>query len=247
MRHLILLLLTAATLRADALSDLREALQRLDAPQPLAGTIEFSFTDSGGEAKKPEVREGRATAGVALDANGLHITWAPEQLAAAAREANENVGQPKQPAPTREAMSRLSATQVHDYLAASRDLARSLACAKLLEEKADHWNGQPARLLTFKLEPPLSAEDRKGIKEIDGTARVWIAADGTPLAAESSLRLKGRVMVMIGFEHTEKEQFTFARRDNHLVVTDHVRETQDDGGGQHARSKTTVALRLAAS
>ena len=49
------------------------------------------------------------------------------------------------------------------------------------------------------------------IKEISGTARVWIATDGTPLAAESALSLKGRAMLVISFEHKEQERFTFAR------------------------------------
>ena len=144
-------------------------------------------------------------------------------------------------------MSRLNAAEVHDYLAAGSELARRLASAKLLGEKQEPWNGQPARVLTFKLEPPLSDEDRKVIKEIEGSARLWLAADGTPLAAENSLRLRGRALVVIGFEHLEKEQFTFARLGNRLVVTSHQRETADDGGGQHSRSKINVTLRPARS
>jgi hypothetical protein len=245
MRYSLLLLLTALSVRADALSDLQETLKRLTGTDSVAGTIEFAFADSSGDEKKPNNAEGRATASVALDANGLRIAWTPEQLASAVREANEGSGKPKQPSPTRDAISRLNAIEVFDYLDAGSELSRRLASAKLLGEKTDTWHGQPARLLTFKLEPPLSDEDKKVIKEIDGIARVWLGADGTPLAAESSLRLKGRVMVVIGFEHSQKEQFTFARSGNRLVVTSHQRETADDGGGQHTRSKVNVTLRLA--
>ena len=44
-------------------------------------------------------------------------------------------------------------------------------------------------------------EDRKVIKELDATAKVWLGTDGLPFAAESSVRLKGRALVVIGFEH----------------------------------------------
>lgn len=247
MRFLLGLLLTATSLRADAFADLRTTLQQLVGADPLSGTVELAFADKSGDAKKPKLEEGRATAAIALGADGLRITWAPEQLAAARQEAEAGTGKPKQPTPTREAMSRLDAVKLQDYLDAGAELLRRLACAKLLSEKEDRWQDQPARLLTFTLEPPLSEEDKKVVKEIDGTARVWLAADGTPLAAESSLRLKGRVVMVIGFEHSQKEQFTFARTGNRLVVTSHQLETIDDGGGQHAQSETNVTIRLAGS
>ncbi|HLP00430.1 MAG TPA: hypothetical protein VK163_00290 [Opitutaceae bacterium] len=250
MRHVLLLLLASLTTlsaRADALADFRTALQNLAGTEPVTGTLEFVFSDSSGDQKKPNTQEGRASATVSLGAEGLRIAWAPEQLASAVREANDASGKPKQPAPTRDAMSRLNAIEIYDYLEAGGELSRRLASAKLLGEKQETWNGQAARVLTFKLEPPLSDEDRKVIKEIDGSARLWIADDGTPLAAESSLRLKGRALVVIGFEHSQKEQFTFARLGDRLVVTSHQRETADDGGGQHTRSKINVTLRPAQS
>ena len=245
-RYTILLLLSAAALRADPLADLRERLRQFPGKTPVAAAVEFAFTDTSGDDKKPVTVEGRTTATVALDDSGLRIAWGPEQLAAAVREQAAAAGRPDQPAPTQLAMTRLSAPQVHDYFGAADGLLRQLATAKLLGLEETRWRDQPARLLTLKLEPPLSDEDRKMIKELDATAKVWLGADGTPLAAESSLRLKGRVMVVIGFEHTEKEQFTFARVGDRLVVTTHGRETADKGGGQNARSRTTATLRLAA-
>ena len=247
MRLFLVLILSTTMLRADTLSDLKETLQRFDNSEPVSATVEFAFSDRSGDEKKPQIREGRATAMSEIGSDGLRVLWSAEQLAAAAKEAEAASGKPETPAPTREAMSRLSAADIQDYLSAGGGLARRLAIAKLLGEKAESWNGQNARVLSFELEPPLSAEDRKMIKEISGTARVWIAADGTPLAAESALSLKGRAMLVIGFQHSEQEKFTFARVGNRLVVTSHHRETSDEGGGQHTNSKTDVTLRLAGS
>lgn len=244
MRLALLLLLTATSLRANALADLQGTLQRLPGHAPVAATIEFAFTDSTGEEKKPATTEGRAVAAVEQNDEGLRIRWSPEQLAAAKREQAEGAGKPNPPAPTLQAMGRLGAPQIHDYLNASSGLLHRLETATLLGEQAVEWNKQPARLLTFKIEPPLSDEDKKVIKEIEATAKVWIAADGSPLAAESALRLKGRVMMVIGFEHTEKEQFTFACVGDRLVVTAHERETADKGGGQHARAQSTAKLQI---
>ena len=247
MRLFLVLILSTTMLRADTLSDLKETLRRFDSSAPVSATVEFAFSDRSGDEKKPQIREGRATAISQIGSDGLHVIWSTEQLAAAAKEAEAASGEPETPAPTREAMSRLSAAEIQDYLSAGGGLARHLAIAKLLGEKAESWNGQNARVLSFELEPPLSAEDRKMIKEINGTAHVWIAEDGTPLAAESALSLKGRAMLVISFQHSEQERFTFARIGNRLVVTSHHRETSDDGGGQHTQSKTDVTLRLAGS
>ena len=239
----LLFLLGAASLHADSLSTLKESL-RLTGDDPVAATVEFSFADTTGDEKKPVTTTGRANATVSLDAEGLRIGWSPDQLAAAVREQKESAGKAGHPEPTRQAMARLGATQVYDYLDAGAELLRQLETATLVGEQEERWHEQPARRLTLKLEPPLSDEDRKVIKEIDATARVWVALDGTPLAAESTLRLKGRVMVLIGFEHSEQEQFTFARAGDRLVVTSHQRETADNGGGQHQRTKTTATLQL---
>ena len=245
MRIALLLLLTATSLRADALSDLKEALLHLTGQDPVSASIDFAFTDTSGDEKKPVTNEGRATATVSLGSAGLQIVWSPEQLAAALREQKEGAGKRHAPAPTRQAMGRLSATQIYDYLDASAGVLGRLETATLVSEHEERWQDQPARLLTLKLEPPLSDEDRKVIKQIDATARIWVGTDGTPLAAESTLKLKGRAMLVIGFDHSEQEQFTFARAGDRLVIVSHRRETADNGGGQHHSSKTKATLVLA--
>lgn len=244
MRFALLLLLTTTSLRADALTSLKETLQRLPANAPVAASVDFTFADSGGDQKKPVTTAGHAVAAVALGAEGLRITWSPEQLAAAASELASGVGKADHPSPTRQAMARLDATVLHDYLNAGSELLRHLETAQLVSEKDERWYDRPAHVLTLQIEPKLSAEDRKVIKEITATASVWVDADGLPLAVENTLQLKGRVMVVVGFDHSEKEQFTFARASDRLVVTSHHRETADNGGGQHAKSKTTCTLRL---
>lgn len=245
MRIALLLLLTASSLRADSLSVLRDSL-RLTGDDPVSAAIDFSFADTNGDEKKPTTVEGRAIATVCLGAAGLSVVWSPEQLVAAVREQREGTGKAHHPEPTRQAMSRLGATQIYDYLNASDGLLQRLETATLQSEKEESWQGQPARLLTLKLAPPLSEEDRKMIKQIEATAKIWIALDGTPLAAESALRLKGRAMVVISFEHSETEYYSFARAGDRLVITSHQRETADHGGGQHHKSKTTATLQLAA-
>lgn len=244
MRLALLLLLTTTSLRADALTALKDALRQLPANAPVAATVDSTFADSGGDEKKPVTTDGHAVAAVAIGADGLRIVWSPEQLAAAASELAAGAGKADHPAPTRQAMARLNATALHDYLNAGNELLRRLETAKLVSEKDGRWQDRPAHVLTLKIEPELSAEDRKVIKEITATANVWVDADGLPLAVENTLQLKGRVMVVVSFDHSEKEQFTFARAADRLVVTSHHRETADNGGGQHAKSKTTCTLRL---
>lgn len=244
MRTLLLLLCCAGCLRADAVADLKALLLRQSATTPVAAQVAFAYTDTHGEEKAATTTTGQATAQVALAAAGLRIVWSPDQLTLVAREQAEAAGQPKPVMPTREAMRRLDGATLLDYFMAAPQLLRVLEIAQLTGEQADTWQGQPARRLTFKLNLPLSEEDRKMIKQIDATAQIWLAADGQPLAAERNIALKGRALLVISFEHVQKETFTYARAGERLVVVSHVQETMDKGGGQHSRTQSQTTLTL---
>jgi hypothetical protein len=242
MRFLFFLLLPCVIVRADSQSELKAALARLNGREPVQARVDFQLSSRSGDAKQPVVEEAAVTARVEAGPTGLRISWSPEQIQAAAQEAKAPEAETK--APIRRAMAALTATTLHDYLNGSAELLHTLEQAQLVDEKTESWQGQPARLLTFKLTPRIGEKDRKYIKELVATAKIWVGGNGVPLAAESRMHLKGRAMLVISFESAEMEEFRFAQAGDRLVVIRHVKENSGSGGGESGQQKTIATLTL---
>ncbi len=198
-----LLLAWSSVAHADALAELRQLLATLPASQPLTAQVELEFTnideDEGeGDADgktKPE------TAQIALraedGADGIRLHWPRELMDAAAAERSNR--DPEAKRPVRRALSQIAVQDIDDYLDAAPTLLNVIAQASLQSDAPDTRNGQSLRRLTLKLDPPLSKQAKKYVKEIDATASVWLDADGMPVAAEQAVKFSGRAMLVINF------------------------------------------------
>ncbi len=229
-------------LRADTPTEMKAALAVLKGDSAVKARIDYEYWRGSGDEKKPESEGASVNAKVEASSDGVRIFWDREQIRAAKEEQNKQ-GEEKKSA-IQHAMSALSATHVSDYLDASPSLLRTLEHADLLSETTENWQGSPARLLTYKVNPQLSEKDRKYIKKLEATAKIWVGADGTPLAAERMVNVRGRALLVISFESHEKEEFRFARNGNRLVVISHQREQSGSGGGENNQEKTTAKLTL---
>jgi len=242
--RLLPLLLVGMLLPADTLSDLKGTLARLNGQEALKASVEYQFWSRQGDEKKPVITEGKATTLVEEGPQGLKLSWSRGLIQAAAQEAKAKVLDPEKTTPTRRAIEGLKAVEMSDYLNGAEELLRTLEQSQLVEEKAEAWQGKPARLLLFKFTPRLGQQQRKYIKELDATAKVWVGADGLPLAAENQVHMKGRAYLVISFEQQQKEEFRFARAGNRLLVVHHVQESSGSGGGEKGQSKTVMNLSL---
>ncbi|HJV47820.1 MAG TPA: hypothetical protein VJ549_00965 [Geothrix sp.] len=237
-------LLVCAVMQADALSDLRGALARLNGQEPVKANVTYQFWSQQGDDKKPVITEGRASSQVEDGPQGLKICWNRNLIQTAAQEARAKALDPEKKTPTRRAIEGLKAIEVAEYLNGSDELIRILDQAQLLEEKAETWQGRPARLLSLKVTPRLGQQDKKYVKELEATAKIWIGADGLPLASESHVHMKGRALLVISFEQNQKQEYRYVRAGNRLVVVHHVDESSGSGGGEKGQSKTVVDLSL---
>jgi hypothetical protein len=244
MRTALILLLSCSLLRADTPSELKSALARLTGREPVKASVELQVSSGDGDAKKPEGPDGKAAAVVEDGPEGLRILWSRAVMDTADEEHRAQIRDPEAKTPTRRAMDGLSATRLSDYLDAAPELLRTLDQAVFVEEKAETWEGQPARLLAFKLTPRLNERTRKMIKELDATVKIWIGADGVPLAAERRMYLKGRAYLVISFDSTESETFSFKHTGDRLVVARHVKESSGTGAGERNHQKTVANLTL---
>lgn len=244
MRTVLILLLSVSCVRADSQSELRSALTRLGGREVIKARVNYQIARTEGVADKQAGEEGKATVVVEDGSDGMRIFWSEAIIQAVNDEHAAQGRDPEKRAPIQRAMDELSATRLNGYLNAAPELLRKLEGAQLLEEKAGAWEGQPVRILTFKLTPHLNERSRKYVKEIEITARLWVGADGVPVAAENRTRLRGRALLVISFESSETEEFRFREAGNRLVVLRHVREASGSGGGENSHEKTVANLTL---
>lgn len=236
-----LALLTALSLGADPLGELKASLSALTATTPVSARFTHHFEQRTGEGKEATLVQGEVAGQVSETPAGLDLRWGPEVLRRAREEGRRRAADPEAGAPTQDGMAELDALELSRRLDAGRELKDVLGFATLSEETTAPLDGAPTRVLTLKLSPPLRARDKKHVKELDATAKIWLGADGVPVAAERRVKTGGRAFLVVSFENEERESFRFARVGDRLLVVRHELERHGQGAGErYARKSTTT-------
>jgi hypothetical protein len=232
MRLILLFLLTGSLAFAEAAADLRAALGRLGGKSAVRATVELRGTAGRGDAKAPAPGLPAVRGTLEDGPEGVRILWSRAVMDQALAEEAAESKNPEAKSPTRGTIDGMNASRAAGYLDATPEFLRMLEEATLVEAVAEPWEGREARRLTFKLTPHLNERNRKMIKELDATVKLWLGADGIPLAAERRLHAKGRALLVIGFETNEEESFRFEQCGDRLVVTHHQKSTTSTGAGE---------------
>jgi hypothetical protein len=241
-RFLLLLVLAAGFPRADELADLRAGLGRLQGKDPLRATVDYSFWSRQGDAEKGKVTQGKASVRLEEDAQGLKLVCSRATLEQMRQEDQANARDPESGAPTRQALRNLSPAVLSDFMDAADRLLRDLEGAVLVEVHLESFNGVQARCLVLKLNPKLSAQNRKYVKDLQASCKVWIGPDGLPIGLTQEVKAKGRVFLVVSFEHSESAERHLVHLGNRLVTTYRKLESADSGGGESGRFSETFSL-----
>ena len=235
--------LTALALAAPpggALADLSSALVRLAATAPIRARVEHRCSVTLGD-ERPGA-EGLVTAIAAAGPEGLQVGWGPAVLAEAGREEQRRLADPEAPSPVRDALLDLKPLDLSRALDAAPELVRSLQQAELVEQRAEVRDGAPATLLVLKVTPSLGSRERRYVKEASGLVRLWLSAEGVPVAAEQEVKASGRAFLVISFESEQRESLRFARVGDRLVVVHREFEQRSAGAGDRSRRHSVTDL-----
>jgi len=243
MRLPILLLSMALPLMANGLDDLRVALNKLQGTEPVKASLDHSFWRQITDDKKPVISQGRVSAQIEENGQGLRILWAHPTLQQAAKELDIQEREPDRSTPTRTALKNMDALEVGESLNHAEALLRDLSQAQVQEEKAETWQGRAVKVLLLKLAPKIPESQRKYMKELKVDAKVWVGPDGFPLAFSSNVAYKGSRM-LISFEGGMSQELQFTRVGNRLVVTRAIGEDHNAGFGASSQTKKTTTLTL---
>jgi hypothetical protein len=217
----VAVLLVGSQTRAGGLDDLRAALEKLRARDPVRARItqenRGEFDDDG----QKRTRQGRATI-VAEDGGGgqpLRLVYDDAVLTQAARE---QAGRRDSRGPG-DAVRDLDALRVLDLLRSAENLLNDLAGARVTSETADRAEGRAGRVLELSLRAPKGIDQEKGFR-VGRTARISIDADGAPISSEIRTHTEVRRLVFkVRFDTTERNAFAVA---GHRLVT-RRRETEN--------------------
>jgi hypothetical protein len=240
---LLPLLLVPTLLFADGLTDVRAALQKLQSDQPLRARVEIKTRRSGGESNKQKQSESVSSVIVESGAEGLKMSWSADQIKQSRKAAWAETTNPDAPKSDLATLKTLEAGHALNLLDAADPLRRGLERARLLEDKSDNYKGKPARLLVIRIELALDEEERKALKSSDAIEKLWLDADGIPIAMDRTIDAKFSKF-LIGFKIHEHETREFQRAAGRLVTIVSTKESSGSGFGHAEESRTTIAVTL---
>jgi hypothetical protein len=241
MRHVALIaLLFANAAWANGLDDLRSSLGTLQGQGSLRGTFEARQSKQDLDGKKP-AEAATATAQVDEDAIGLAIRWDKATIKRANDEANAPKGG-KHSEMLSTVVGTSSALRIANVVNYAPGFMHALDGATLKSERADTYQGKPARLLELSLIERGPDDEHVNMKESTHIAQVWLGADNMPLAATVTHKRKAKVMVFLSFEQQAKEEFVFSVVANRLVVLRRDEQGTAKGLGSDAQYRNTYSF-----
>ncbi|HET8723512.1 MAG TPA: hypothetical protein VFM53_04850 [Anaeromyxobacteraceae bacterium] len=227
----------------DPVAQLVGALARLPATTPVRAEVRHEVRFSQGEEDTASPT-GAIQIIAAAGPDGLRTTWGPALLARAEAEERARLQNPDAYAPTRDALSDLRALALSRALDAVPDLLRDLVDARVISDGVEPFEGAPTRVLTLQVKPVVAARDRKYVKDVEATARLWLGADGVPVAEDRRVLLKGRIFLIIGFEIEQRDRIRFARSGDRLVELRRESVNRSAGAGERRDRNATTTLAL---
>jgi hypothetical protein len=237
--RLVLALTLATTLSADPVSDVRAALGRLTARDPIRATYEYQRSvDSGGRFGS-EKFSGKAIVELEGDANGFRTAFGRALLEQLEQEQSAKRRDPKLKTPTVNTLREVNAVETAQALDFAPVLTRMLQGAKVTSDAAGTWQGRPARVLVLRLVDE-KADGIGKVTVLDNKLTLWLGADLVPQAAEHVEMMRFSIFIIKG-EAKQKKSWHFARVGDRLVQVRHD-ATQNASGLGQKQNETVVAL-----
>ncbi len=204
---------------ADGLSELKNALNRLQSSDSITLELESLTIDTEGEGNDKIITPGGIKVWLKDNASGLQVFYSDDVLNSLEHEARLKAEDEEVQTPTLNAVDGIDASELHSMLSASSSLLRDINQAQFIDEKQAVHKGQDSRLLRFKLPMEFFISDKKVrsyVNEFEAQYFVWIDRDGAPI--ESRIEFNGRGRVLLFFKISAKGS-TFS---NYQVLDDRL-------------------------
>ena len=241
--RLVLLLLVSLPLIADPIGDVRTALGRLAAREPVRATYDLQHSVVSEGKFDNDKYAGKVTVELEGNASGFHIVIPRPLLEQMERERTASARDPKVKAPTASALNEIDPAETADALDFAPTLLRLLEGAKLVSDAGGTWQGRPARVLVVRVSDRLDPEDAGRVKISENRLTLWLGSDLVPLAAEHITSAKFSVLFLKG-EMKQKKSWHLARAADRLIRARYESTQSSSGMGQKGNETVVATVRV---
>jgi hypothetical protein len=237
------LFLAATSAAADPLTDVRSALGRLQAREPIRATVELQRSVNNEGKLGNEKSAGKVAVEIDADSRGVRVLYGRPLLEQIEREAAAKRRDPKQDTPVGDALrdiDALSATEAVDF---APKLLRLMEGATVKEDRAGTFGGKPVRVVILRLvdDPPESSVGK--VTVLENKLTLWLAPDHMPIAGEHSRQVKFSVLVIKG-EAKSKESWHFNAITDRLIPVRHEVSSAASGLGSKGQMNAVATVRV---
>lgn len=179
---------------ADSLSDLQQALVKLDGSHPISGELNVSFEESRGEGKYKKLKTGAIKSTLSESNAGLDIRYSKGVLERIAQENKLKLADENADTPALNGAEILSASSLIPILSSAQKILDAISKGKLRGETQIEYMNQHVRVLDFELPLDSFIDDKKTrgyVDKFDGSFKVLINNQGIPIETRLAYSGKG--------------------------------------------------------
>lgn len=241
--HLALLLAAAVPLAADPIVDVRAALGKLTAREPIRATYEVQRSVvSEGKFDNDKVH-GKAVVELEGGAGDVRVVLPRTLLDQLDREQDAHAQNVELDSPTVSALSQLDPVETSNAIDFAPSLMRMLTGAKLVSDTQSTFQGKPARALVLRLADRIQKEDAGRFKISENRLTLWLGPDLVPVGAEHLFNARFSVLIFKG-DSKQKKSWYFSQVGDRLVRTRHESSQANSGMGQKANETLLATVRV---
>lgn len=194
---------------ADSLSDLQQALVKLDGSHPISGVLNVSFEESRGEGKDKKLKTGAIKSTLSESNAGLDIRYSKDVLLQIAQENRIKLADEEADTPALNGAEILSASSLIPILSSAQKILDAISQGKLRGETQIEYLDQQVRVLDFELPLESFIDDKKTRGYVDkfkGSYKVLINEQGVPV--ETRLSYSGKGSAYVFFSMSAESEIT---------------------------------------
>ncbi len=237
LRRIALALAVAVPLAADPLGDVRAALGKLTAAQPIRATYELQQSVSNAGKLDNDAYSGKAVVELEGEGGNFRVVLPRPLMDQITREQETRTQDVNKKTPTVSALSQIDPVETANAIDFAPTLLRMLHGAKVVSDAPGTFQGRPVRAMVLRLADRVEKEDAGKVKISENRLTLWLGADHVPVGAEHLLNAKFSFLIFKG-ESKQKKSWYFAQVADRLVRVRH--ESTESGSGMGQKSQETV-------
>lgn len=239
---LLVSVLAASPLHADALGDLRGALGRLTGREPIRATVDVQRTVANEGKFDNDKFSGKAAVDIESDDGGVRVLYGRPLIEQMTRELQSRARDPKQQTPTVNAVRQVDAVAAAEAIDFAPAILHLVEDAKVVEDRGGTWQGKPARVVIFRLSDKRDSDVGK-VTVSENKLTLWLGGDHVPLAAEHVRAAKFSFLIFKG-ESRLKRSWHFARVGDRLVRARFEETESGSGMGQKGNESMIATVKV---